>query len=338
MTITATTTPLNTIMTTNLTTTTGASSCAVELSAPDISPYKNGNSGVEYITTFDSGKPGPHVMVNAVTHGNEICGALALDRLFKMNLRPARGKLSLSFANVEAFHRFDKNLPHASRFVDEDFNRLWIPATLDGPRQSVELARARAMRPLIDQIDFLLDIHSMHDPHGPVMISGPLDKGIELSKRVGVPEFVVADVGHANGTRMRDYGAFGEPQSHKTALLIECGQHWERASEQLAWQTTWRFLQALGVVDHALAAAQIDRAKLPVQKTVRVTDALIAASLDYRFAEGLKGLSIIPLKGDLIASDDGKPVVAPYDNCVLIMPTLVHVKPGLTAVRIGRIE
>jgi hypothetical protein len=30
-------------------------------------------------------------------------------------------------------------------------------------------------------------------------------------------------------------------------------------------------------------------------------------------------------------------VLAPYDNCVLIMPTLVHVKPGLTAVRIGQI-
>ena len=35
------------------------------------------------------------------------------------------------------------------------------------------------MRPMIDQVDFLLDIHSMHDPHGPVMISGPLAKGID---------------------------------------------------------------------------------------------------------------------------------------------------------------
>lgn len=338
MTITVTTTPLNTIMTTKLTTTTGAPSCAVELSAPDISPYKNGNSGVEYITTFDSGKPGPHVMVNAVTHGNEICGALALDRLFKMNLRPTRGKLSLSFANVEAFHRFDKNLPHASRFVDEDFNRVWTPATLDGPRKSLELTRARAMRPVIDLIDFMLDIHSMHDPHGPVMISGPLEKGIALSTRVGVPEFVVADIGHANGTRMRDYGGFGEPQSHKAALLVECGQHWERASEVLAWQTIWRFFRALDVVDHELVTAQIDRVPVPAQKVVRVTDALIATSLDYKFAEGLKGLSIMLRKGDLIASDAGKPVLAPYDNCVLIMPTLVHVKPGLTAVRIGRLE
>ena len=331
-------TTTNTIMTTKSRPAPGASPYTVELSAPDISPYKNGNSGIDYITTINSGKAGPHVMVNAITHGNEICGALAVDRLFKMNLRPMRGKLSLSFANVDAFHRFDKNLPHASRFVDEDFNRVWTPATLDGPRNSVELARARAMRPMIDQIDYLLDIHSMHDPHGPVMISGPLDKGIELSRQVGVPEFVVADVGHANGTRMRDYGGFGDPKSHKAALLVECGQHWERASETLAWQTVWRFLHTLNVVDADLAKAEIDRAPVPAQKVVRITEALIASTLDYKFADGLKGLSIVPHKGDVIANDAGKPVLAPYDNCVLIMPTLVHVKPGLTAVRIGRLE
>ncbi len=332
------TTMTTSAMATKSATAVGASPYAVELSAPDISPYRHGNTGVDYITTFDSGKAGPHIMVNAITHGNEICGALAVDRLFKTGVRPTRGKLSLSFANVEAFRRFDTLRPHASRFVDEDFNRVWTPATLEGPRQSVELTRARAMRAIIDQVDFLLDIHSMHDPHGPVMISGPLAKGIELSRRVGVPEFVVADVGHANGTRMRDYGGFGDPSSLKAALLVECGQHWERASEQLAWQTSWRFLQTLDVVDHEVAAAHIDAAPASVQKIVRVTDALIAGSLDYKFAEGLKGLSIVPRKGDLIARDAGVRVLAPYDNCVLIMPTLVHVKPGLTAVRIGRLE
>jgi predicted deacylase len=316
----------------------GASPYVVELSPPDISAYKRGNTGIDYITTFDSGKAGPHIMLNAITHGNELCGAMAIDRLFRMNFRPARGKVTLAFANVAAYHRFDRNLPHASRFVDEDFNRVWTAATLDGPRQSTELTRARAMRPMIDQIDFLLDFHSMHDPHGPVMISGPLDKGIALARRVGVPEFVVADVGHANGTRMRDYGGFGDPASPKAALLVECGQHWEKASEHLAWQTAWRFLRTLDVVDREQADAEIDTAALPTQKIVRVTDALIATTLDYKFAEGLKGLSIVARQGDLIANDAGVPVLAPYDNCVLIMPTLVHVKPGLTAVRIGRLE
>jgi hypothetical protein len=41
----------------------GMSPYAVELAAPDITPYRKGNTGIEYVTTFDSGKPGPHAMV-----------------------------------------------------------------------------------------------------------------------------------------------------------------------------------------------------------------------------------------------------------------------------------
>ncbi len=325
-------------MSNNQTVEPGATPYRVELAPPDITPYKSGNTGVPYITTFDSGKPGAHVMVNAVTHGNEICGAIAVDRLFKLNVQPTRGKLSLAFANVEAYHRWDVTHPHANRFVDEDFNRVWNTETLDGTRVSTELCRAREMRAIIDDVDFLLDIHSMHDPHGPVMICGALGKGIAFSQAVGIPEFIVSDHGHANGTRMRDYGGFGDPASTKNALLVECGQHWERAAEAVAWQTTWRFLRETGCVDRALADAHIDKTTPPPTKVVRVTDALIASSSDYQFRAGTKGLDIIRKKGDLIAHDVGKPVVAPYDNCVLIMPTLVHVKPGLTVVRIGQLD
>lgn len=310
----------------------------VELVAPDISAYKTGNTGVDYITTFDSGVPGPHAMVNAVTHGNEICGAIAVDRLFKMSVRPTRGRLSLSFANVAAFSRFDPAVPHTSRFVDEDFNRVWNAETLEGARQSQELTRARAMRPVIDTVDLLLDIHSMHDPHGAVMICGPLDKGIAFAKDIGIPAHIVSDRGHANGTRMRDYGGFGDPASNKNALLVECGQHWEHAAAAMAWQTVWRFLKACDVVDRDLASAEIDPTPAKQQYVVRVTDAVIANSIDFKFAEGVRGLSVIPRKGDVIGFDAGKPVLAPYDDCVLIMPTMVHVKPGLTVVRLGRME
>jgi predicted deacylase len=294
----------------------------VELTAPDITAYKTGNTGVPYITSFDSGNAGPHVLINAVTHGNEICGAITVDRLFKMNLRPTRGKLSLSFANVAAFQRFDPATPHTSRFVDEDFNRVWTPATLDGPRNSVELTRARAMRPFIDTVDLLFDIHSMHDPHGAVMISGPLDKGIALAKQVGLPEHIVSDRGHANGTRMRDYGGFGDPASAKNALLVECGQHWEHAAAHIAWQTTWRFLRVCDVVDRAVAEAEIAAAPVAATKVIRVTEAVVANSKEFVFASGIHGLSVIPKRGDLIGHDGATPVVAPYDNCVLIMPTI----------------
>jgi predicted deacylase len=313
-------------------------SIAIELQAPDIAPYRRSNTGTDWIHTFESGKPGPHVMINALTHGNEICGAIALDRLLKLGVRPSRGTLTLAFANVEAFQRFDPRNPYATRFVDEDFNRVWTAAVLDGPRDSVELRRARALRPFVEAADYLLDIHSMLEPSPPVMICGPLEKGIRFAFDVGVPEHIVSDTGHANGTRMRDFGGFGDPASLKNALLVECGQHWERAAETVAWQTVWRFLRHLDVVDAQVCAREIQPGTAPAQKLITVTDAVVANSAAFRFAKTYTGLEIVPRAGDLIAWDGDQPVRAPYDNCVLIMPVPNNVKMGLTAVRLGRME
>ncbi|QJR13230.1 M14 family metallopeptidase [Usitatibacter palustris] len=310
----------------------------VELKAPDIEIHRRSPTGTEFVHTFESGKPGPHVMVNALTHGNEICGAIAVDRLLRMGVRPARGTLTLAFANVEAFFRFDPERPYATRFIDEDFNRVWTPETLSGSRMSVELGRARQLRPHVDAADYLLDIHSMLEPSPAVMICGPLDKGIRFARDLGSPEHIVCDKGHANGTRMRDYGGFGDPASPKNALLIECGQHWERAAEHVAWQVTWRFLRALDVMDRELVDREIDKAAAAPQKVIRVTQAVVATSPAFRFAKDFSGLEIIPRQGDLIAWDGDAPVRAPYDNCVLVMPVPHNIKTGLTAVRLGQID
>jgi len=81
----------------------------VELSAPDITEYRESNSGVEYIHTMDSGKPGPHVLISAVVHGNELCGAIAADWLLKQAVKPVAGRLSVGFMNVEAYSSYDLN-------------------------------------------------------------------------------------------------------------------------------------------------------------------------------------------------------------------------------------
>jgi predicted deacylase len=305
----------------------------IELEPPDIAPYA-GNTGIPYVTSFDSGRPGPHVLVNALTHGNEICGAIVLDRLFREAVRPVAGTLTLSFANFAAYRRFDPADPTASRFVDEDFNRLWNDATLDGPRQSAELQRARALRALVASADLLLDIHSMQQSTAPLMLAGLADKSLALARRVGVPEIIVRDAGHAAGPRMRDYGAFADPASPKAALLVECGQHWEKATAEVALDTTWRFLAASGVLPASDAARRL-AAPAPAQRVVTVTDAITIAGERFEFVEPYRGLEVIARAGTVIAHDGGREVRTPYDECVLIMPSRRLLR-GQTAVRLGR--
>jgi predicted deacylase len=310
---------------------------AIELTPPDIEPYRAGNTGVEYVTSFDSGSTGPHVLVTALTHGNEICGAIALDRLLRAGLRPKQGRLTLAFDNVAAYRSFDRRAPTASRFVDEDFNRLWAAATLDGPRQSTELARARALRPFVDAADFLLDIHSMQYATAPLMLAGTLERSVALARRVGIPELIVCDAGHAAGPRMRDYGGFGDPRSSKTALLIEAGQHWERRAAEVAIDVMLRFLVTLGALsrDGAQAVAGSEFDAHPRQRVIQVTEAVTITGESFEFVQDFRGLEVLPQKGTLIGREDGREVRTPFDDCVLIMPSRRLVK-GQTAVRLGR--
>lgn len=306
----------------------------VQLAPPTITAYREGDSGIDYVTTFDSGRPGPHVMVSAVTHGNELCGAIVLDFLLREKVRPATGKLTLAFVNYRAFLTFDARYPGLSRYIDEDINRVWSAEVLDGGRISDELRRARELRPLVDDVDLLLDLHSMQTSCPALMLAGPLEKGRRLAAAVGVPEFVVSDVGHAAGKRMRDYGGFGDPKSAKNALLVECGQHWERASADVAMQTTLRFLKHSGIVDPGFLDAHIAGGS-PPQKFITVTGAVTIKHDDFKFVEEYNGMEVIAKAGTVIAQDGREPVRTPYDDCVLIMPSR-RMAAGQTAVRLGR--
>lgn len=301
-----------------------------------ITQYREGNTGVPYAHILDSGLPGPHTAITALVHGNEVCGAHAIDLLFREKFKPARGKLTLIFCNVAAYTRFDPDEPAVSRFVDEDMNRVWGTNALDSDRRSIELDRAREIEPLIAEVDLLLDLHSMQQPSPPLMLSGPLAKGRALAAKVGVPQTVVADQGHKAGLRMRDFGGFGDPASQKNALLVECGQHWEQASKTVAVETVFRFLHAAGQCSDAdLAKHGIAPRPALEQKFVEVTDAVTIATDRFSFTSAFTGLEAIPTAGTVIAHDGDQPITTPYDNCVLIMPTK-RLKPGQTAVRLGR--
>lgn len=311
----------------------------IELQPPEIRRWRDGGgTGVPWVHHLDSGRPGPRVMVQALTHGNELCGALALDWLLAQRVSPVAGSLTLAFANVEAYRRFDPANPDASRCVDEDMNRVWADEVLDGPRDSIELRRARELRPFVDAAELLLDIHSMGEPCAPLMVCGRSDKNARYAMALGVPEVLLIDTGHPAGLRMVERGGFGDEASPRHALLIECGQHWERAAEDVAVDTLVRFLAHTGVMDKAWATRHQRIARPGAQRLIRVTEAVVARSADFRFLVPVEGLGVVAKAGTPIAQDGDHVWAAPYDDTVLVMPGLAHGRPGNTMVRLGRVE
>lgn len=309
-----------------------------ELPAPDLSAWRAGNTGTEGVWHFDSGVPGRHVMLSALVHGNELCGAWALKGLLEAGLRPARGKLTLAFCNLTAFDRFDPQSHDASRFTDEDLNRQWLDERMDAGDTN-ERRRAAALRPFVAQADWLLDIHSMHEPSAPLLLTGVQPRNLQLARAMRSPEHVVVDAGHKDGVRMRDYGRFGlgDAEGGDTrSLLIECGFHGDPASRAVAQDQCVRFLEQAGVLGADALAQQLPGWRLPDaprQWALEVTGPVVATSTAFRFVAPYTGLEVIEKAGTVIGDNDGVPVTAPYDDCVLVMPSVRQARAGVTVVR-----
>lgn len=307
----------------------------IEIQRPDLAPYREGSAGIPYVMSFDSGKPGPHAVITSLVHGNEFSGAWALITLMQQTIKPRRGRLSLAFVNVQAFKHFDPSQPKASRYLDQDLNRLWDRRRLDSMERSRELDRAREIRPLIESADWLLDLHSMQHAAEPLLLAGLTAKGLELAQAMRYPRLIVADAGHRNGARMRDFGAFADARRPETAMLVECGQHWARSSIDIAITSCRQFLAAIDLVEPAHLNRLGQAPKAAPQQVIQVTDAMTVKSGPFRFSRAVRGLDVVPKAGTVIAFDGDQPVSTPYDDCVLIMPSK-RLAPGQTAVRLGR--
>src|SRR4051794_15091347 len=206
-----------------------------ELLPRDLKPYRDGNTGVPYVHRFESGKPGAHVLVNALTHGNEFCGMVAATHLLDHAIRPIKGTLTVSFANVEAYESFDRADPFKSRLLVHNLNRIWSAQWLDGDEQSPELRRARELRPVVAAADHILDIHSTAQPVQPFWVYPAYDRNTKAAMAIGVPAIhLVMPSGMKTGTPLIEHGLHGQAQHHGVALVAECGQHFLKASAQLA--------------------------------------------------------------------------------------------------------
>lgn len=309
---------------------------AVEVAPPDLSPWLEGNTGLAGFTSFAAAAPGPHVALISLMHGNELAGAIALDRLLRAGLRPKRGRLTLGFANLAAFARFDPAHPTASRFLDEDLNRVWDSATLDGPRDSNELARARAMRRLIDTVDVLLDLHSMLWPSDPLILCGETPRGRDLALAIGTPPLVVADSGHISGKRLIDYGRFADPAASATGNLVEAGQHWRPETVDTALACVAGLLRHLGLADSHPALPPPPPTACAGRRYAQVTTAVTASTASFAFTQTYRGGDVIARRNTLIALDGDTEIRTPHDECLLVMPSL-RPSRGHTAVRLARL-
>ena len=290
----------------------------LEVLPRDLSPYRRGNTGIDYVHRFESGKPGPHVLVNALTHGNEFCGMTAATHLLDDAVRPRVGTLTVSFANVAAYESFDPARPFESRQLVHNLNRIWSPAWLDGTEHSPELRRARELRPVVAAADHILDIHSTSQAVQPFWVYPQFDRNGAAALAIGArgqpSVHLVMPQGLGSGTPLIQHGLHGTAAASGVALVAECGQHFLRATGLLAIEVALDFLAHFGLIDRAAGTT----AGTP-QRRFRLLKTHVIQTPDFRFTRPLVGFETFA-KGELIATDGADEIHAPCDSCTVLMP------------------
>jgi predicted deacylase len=306
-----------------------ADSPIFEVLPRDLSAYRRGNTGVDYVHRFDSGKPGPHVLVNALTHGNELCGMVAATHLLDEGVRPRIGTLTVSFANVAAYESFNRERPFDSRMLVHNLNRIWSAERLDGTEDSPELRRARELRPIVAAADHILDIHSTSQDVEPFWVYPAFERNARVALAIGRPVIhLVMPSGLGSGTPLIQHGRHGLRDSDAgTALVAECGGHFRQASADLAVQVALDFLGCFGLIERAL-----DGAGQPQQR-YELLQTCVIRTPDFRFLRPVRGFETFAA-GELIAMDGDTELRAPQD-CTLLMPAS-KLEPGREAMYLAR--
>ncbi|MBL8288612.1 MAG: succinylglutamate desuccinylase/aspartoacylase family protein [Rubrivivax sp.] len=305
---------------------------AFELLPRDLAPYRAGNTGIPYVHRFESGRPGPHVLVNALTHGNEFCGMVAATHLLDTGVRPRIGTLTVSFANVAAYESFDASRPFDSRQLVHNLNRIWSSGWLEGGEASPELERARELRPAVAAADHILDLHSTSNDVPPFWVYPHFERNGRAALAIGLPRVhLVMPLGLGSGTPVIQHGRHGDAGHHGVALVAECGQHFKRASGETARRVTMRFLAHFGLVDAAAADSEGDSAAAagdqaagpgpaPPPRRYELLQTCMVRTTAFAFTRPLRGFETFA-EGELIATDGDDEIRAPCDDCTVMMPT-----------------
>jgi predicted deacylase len=293
-----------------------SSTSQLEVLPRDLSAYKRGNIGVDYVHRFESGRHGPHVLINALTHGNEFCGMTVVTDLLDREVRPNCGTLTLSFSNVDAYESFDPLKPFDSRQIVHNFNRIWDRASLEGSEDSPELRRARILRPVFEQADHLLDFHSTSTDVEAFWVYNGRPANAVLANALGLPSVhMMMPGGLGSGTPLIQYGKLETSSADCTGLVVECGQHFLKSTGDLALRVAQGYLDHFGMIEKSASASPA-----AAQRRFELLQTFMVKTPSFQFTGPYKGFEVFA-KGALIATDGGEEIRALCDDCTILMPT-----------------
>jgi uncharacterized protein len=297
--------------------------------------------------SFTGLAPGPRLIVLGAVHGNETCGTKGINRVMA---EIESGALEIAGGTV-TFVPITNPLAHElrQRAGDRNLNRNLFPN--DHPADFEDHV-ANWLCPLLARHEVLLDLHSTRAPTQPFALVGPPNNSgkIEpfehaerergLAKRLGVSRFVQGWLStYARGVERRAREADAKEARTSSAdarygvgtteylrvqggysVTLECGQHDDPASPEIAYRAIRNALDFLDITDGAAPPA------VEKYEALNIHEVIDKAHPDDRFSREWSSFDRLRA-GDLIGTrHDGTPVTAPRDGWILFPD--VGAQPG----------
>ncbi len=246
-------------------------------------------------------RPGPTSIVMAGNHGNEICGINAFEQLIP-HLTIQSGTVIFLLGNVKA-------IQENKRFIEYNLNRLFSDTALysNEIKETYEYKRAQEIKAIFDEGDALLDIHSTLNPSKPFIICEDNAQSI-VENFPGVFERIVygfdaLEPGASDGYML---------SKGKIGICIECGQHNDHMSVEIARKSICVFLKSRGHINYR----SISFRRKNIREYVKM-DYLHKSETD-KFTLARKFYDFEPIyKNTLIGVDGDKSIFAPED-CLIV--------------------
>ena len=293
---------------------------------------------------YDSLAPGTRLVVLGAVHGNETCGTRAIERILgeidSGALAIAKGSVTfVPVANPLAYAKRE-------RAGERNLNRNLFPKAAPS---DFEDRVANALCPLLARHDALLDLHSTRGRTQPFALVGPRDNDgkVEpfkrsreeraLAKRLGVTRFVEGWLdtyargverrvreGRAGGLNTDARYGVGTTEYMRSvggyAITLECGQHDDPTSVEVAYRAIRNTLAFLGHVREEPPPAVERYEALRIREVIDRADPADAFAREWASFDALA-------PGDVIAHrHDGKALTAPAAGRILFPD--VGAKPG----------
>ena len=264
---------------------------------------------------YSSEQPGPRLLVFGAIHGNEICGTLAIRRIMEEldtgTLALARGQVQfVPVANPRA---------HAAgqRYMERNLNRWFLPVE----KEKAEVYEARLTNilcPMIERADYFIDLHSTTAggrPFASVEGEDPTENALAAAMGAEILLYgwheAYAASGKTNPDPDESMGTTAYARKHGAkAVLLECGQHKDPVSAEVAYRAIGNALRHIGLVD--------GEAKPAPEPLILRTTRVVFRGDGGSFTENWGNFSPVKIGQKVAELPNGAPVVSPADGYIIL--------------------